>query len=633
MAPWETVRLQRYALAIVGVALVAAVRLLLDPWLTDRSAYMPYVVAIVGIALWLGEGPAILAALLGLAAGVMIAHRSIFESRDLIEMVLFVVTAAGIILMSRLVRRSNQQLKVAELATEHRSAASEQLAVELNLLIDGAHGLAIYMLDPAGRVTIWNRGAERLKGWTEQEVLGKPSSLFYPREAIAAGKPEADIERARSEGPFEEEDWRVRKDGSEFLASVSWTALHGKDGRLRGFAKIVSDITEKRSAEDQLRAHESQLSAILSTVPDAMVVIDEAGTMLSFSAAAEALFGYAEQEVLGKNVRMLMPSPDRERHDSYIQRYLETGEKRIIGKGRVVSGRRADGSSFPMELYIGEAVRGNERIFTGFIRDLTERRAVEDHMATLQAELIHVTRVSAMGTMASTLAHELNQPIAAIANYVEAVRDQMAQPQESEWPMMREALQEAASEALRAGQIVRRLREFVSRGEVEKTIESLPELVQEASVLGLAGARGMGIDVHLDIDPQASPVLVDKVQIQQVLINLVRNACEAMADSPVKRLTIATRAFRGDLVEVIVSDTGCGIAPGVARQLFSAFVSTKPNGMGLGLSICRTIVEVNGGKIWMESRKGKDKGTEFHFTLIRAQAEEAYDRQEICSHH
>ena len=631
MPSWKTARPQYYALAILGVALVAAVRLLLDPWLSDRSAYQPYVIAILGIALWLGKGPAILATLLSVAAGVAITYRSTLQNRDLIEIALFVVTAAGIILMSRLVRQSNQRLEVAEVAVEHGGAANEQLAVELNLLIDGAHGLAIYMLDPAGRVMIWNRGAERLKGWTEQEVLGKPSSLFYPREAVAAGKPEADIERARAEGRFEEEDWRVRKDGSEFLAAVSWTALHDKDGALRGFAKIVSDITEKRSAEGQLRAHESQLRAILSTVPDAMVVIDEAGTMLSFSAAAEALFGYAELEVLGKNVRMLMPSPDRERHDSYIQRYLETGEKRIIGKGRVVSGRRADGSIFPMELYIGEAVRGNERIFTGFIRDLTERRAVEDHMATLQAELIHVTRVSAMGTMASTLAHELNQPIAAVANYVEAVRDQMEQPQQSEWPMMREALQEAASEALRAGQIVRRLREFVSRGEVEKTIESLPELVQEASALGLAGAREMGIDVQFDIDPLASPVLVDRVQIQQVLINLVRNACEAMADSAVKQLTIATRAAKDDLVEVIVSDTGCGIAPGVARQLFTAFVSTKPNGMGLGLSICRTIVEVNGGKIWMESRKGK--GTDFHFTLIRAQAEEAYDREEVRSHH
>lgn len=327
---------------------------------------------------------------------------------------------------------------------------------------------------------------------------------------------------------------------------------------------------------------------------------------------------------------MLMPSPDRERHDSYIHRYLETGEKRIIGKGRVVFGQRADGSLFPMELYIGEAVRGNERIFTGFVRDLTERRMIEQQMATLQAELIHVTRVSAMGTMASTLAHELNQPIAAVTNYVEAVRDQMTSPDKSEWPMMREALGEAASEALRAGQIVRRLREFVSRGEVEKTIESLSDLVDEASLLGLAGSREMGIEVHFDLDPGASPVLVDKVQIQQVLINLIRNACEAMVDSPIKRLTISSRAEKDGNIQVTVSDTGCGMAPGVAKQLFTAFVSTKPEGMGLGLSICRTIVEVNGGKIWMDTHKGQ--GTDFHFTLIRAQVEEAYDRQEAHSH-
>lgn len=623
--------LARYGAAVLAVAVALGLRILLDPWLGDRSAYMPYVAAILAIALWLGGGPAVLATMLSMAAGLIFVRGSVVQGRDMVEVAMFAATAAGIIVMSSLVQRSRQRLQKAEAAAAQRSAAYEQMAVELNLLIDGAQGLAIYMLDPAGRVTLWNDGAERLKGWKEKEVLGQRSSIFYPREAVVAGKPEADIERARREGRFEEEDWRVRKDGSEFLAAVSWTALYAEKGELRGFAKIVSDITDKRSAENQLRAHESQLTAILSTVPDAMVVIDESGQILSFSAAAEAMFGYAEEQVLGRNVRMLMPSPDREHHDSYIQRYLATGEKRIIGKGRVVSGRRADGSVFPMELCIGEAVRGEERIFTGFIRDLTERRAVEQHMATLQAELIHVTRVSAMGTMASTLAHELNQPIAAVANYVEAVRDQMTHPEESEWPMMREALGEAASEALRAGQIVRRLREFVSRGEVEKTIEDLPELVKEASTLGLAGAREMGIDVHFDMDPLASPVLVDRVQIQQVLINLVRNACEAMADSATKKLTISTRAGKDDFVQVTVSDTGCGIPPGVARQLFTAFVSTKPNGMGLGLSICRTIIEVNGGKIWVESRRGK--GTDFHFTLIRAQAEEAYDRQEAYSHH
>jgi two-component system, LuxR family, sensor kinase FixL len=625
MRRWATVPVVRYGAGVLAVLIVLTLRLLFESWLADRSAYMSFIVAIMATALWVGEGPAILATLLSTAAGVVFIRNSI------VEIAMFGATAVGVILMSSLIRKSSQRWEKAETAAEKRGAASEQIAVELNLLIDGAQGLAIYMLDPTGRVTIWNNGAARLKGWTEEEVLGKSSALFYPSEAITAGKPEADIERACREGRFEEEDWRVRKDGSEFLASVSWTALYGDDGELRGFAKIVSDITQKRSAEDQLRAHESQLSAILSTVPDAMVVIDESGKILSFSAAAEALFGFTEAEVLDENVRMLMPSPDRERHDSYIQRYLETGEKRIIGKGRVVSGQRRDGSLFPMELFIGEAVRGNERIFTGFIRDLTERRIVEQQMATLQAELIHVTRVSAMGTMASTLAHELNQPIAAVTNYVEAVRDQMMQPDESEWPMMREALGEAAGEALRAGQIVRRLREFVSRGEVEKTIEGMADLVNEAAALGLAGAREMGVEVHLNLDPSATPVLVDKVQIQQVLINLIRNACEAMSDSPVKRLTISSRSQRDGYIQVTVSDTGCGIPAGVAKQLFSAFVSTKRDGMGLGLSICRTIVEVNGGKIWMDTRKGR--GADFHFTLIRAQAEEAYGRQEAYSHH
>lgn len=621
-----TAPLAGFAAIVLAVAIASAVRALLDPWLGDRSAYMPFIVAVMAVALWVGEGPAILATLLGIAANFLFMGRPAVQVRDIFEVVMFGATAAIIILVIRFVHKANLRLERAELAAK----ASEQMAMELNLLIDGAQGLAIYMLDPIGQVTIWNRGAERLKGWTEEEILGKPSALFYPGEAVAVGKPQADIERARKEGRFEEEDWRLRKDGSEFLAAVSWTALYGEGGELRGFAKIISDITEKRSAEDRLRAHESQLTAILSTVPDAMVVIDESGKMLSFSAAAEALFGFKESEVLGRNVRMLMPSPDRERHDSYIHRYLETGEKRIIGKGRVVFGQRADGSLFPMELYIGEALRGNERIFTGFVRDLTERRMIEQQMATLQAEIIHVTRVSAMGTMASTLAHELNQPIAAVANYVEAVRDQMTSPDKSEWPMMREALGEAASEALRAGQIVRRLREFVSRGEVEKTIESLPDLVNEASVLGLAGSREMGIEAHFDLDPGASPVLVDKVQIQQVLINLIRNACEAMADSPIKRLTISSRAEKEGDIQVTVSDTGCGMAPGVAKQLFTAFVSTKPEGMGLGLSICRTIVEVNGGKIWMDTHKGK--GTDFHFTLIRAQAEDVYDRQEAHSH-
>ena len=225
-----------------------------------------------------------------------------------------------------------------------------------------------------------------------------------------------------------------------------------------------------------------------------------------------------------------------------------------------------------------------------------------------------------MGTMASTLAHELNQPLTAVANYVEAIRDLLASPEPADMPMIRDALDDTAKEALRAGHIVRRHRDFVARGEVEKTIEKLPLLINEAAVLGLMGAREKSVEPRFDLDPYASPVLVDKVQIQQVLINLIRNAVEAMADSPVRQLTVTSRPDQRGFVRVIVADTGPGVTPEVAEQLFTAFVSTKAEGMGLGLSICRTIVEANGGRIWMEKRPGG--GTEFHFTLVSAKAEE-----------
>ncbi len=505
-----------------------------------------------------------------------------------------------------------------------RDAALEQAVEERDLLIDGAVGHALYLLDASGHVKIWSSGAALLMGWSEEEALGRHVSLLYPADAVAAGKPEADLARAAADGRFEDEDWRHRKDGSEFLAVVSVTAAFDKAGGLRGYATIVSDITERRAGEDALRTRESHLTSILSTVPDAMVVIDETGIILSFSAAAQKLFGYTEREVAGRNVSELMPSPDRERHDGYIGRYLLTGERRIIGTGRVVFAQRKDGTTFPMELSVGEAAGGAQRLFTGFIRDLTERRKTEERLESLQSELIHVSRISAMGTMASTLAHELNQPITAIANYAEAVRDLLASPDPNDLPMIREALDDTAKEALRAGHIVRRLRDFVSRGEVEKSIEKLPELINEAAVLGLLGAREKGIEASFDLDPYASPVLVDKVQIQQVLINLIRNAVEAMGSGGDCRLSISSRLDQPGFVRVVVADTGSGVAPEVADQLFTAFVSTKSDGMGLGLSICRTIVEANGGRIWMQPHPGG--GTEFHFTLVRAHVEEQHGR-------
>jgi two-component system sensor kinase FixL len=368
-------------------------------------------------------------------------------------------------------------------------------------------------------------------------------------------------------------------------------------------------------------AREAHLTSILNTVPDAMVVIDEAAIIHSFSTAAERLFGYTTAEVVGKNVNILMPSPYRESHDGYIGRYLRTGDRRIIGIGRVVVGERKDGSTFPMELAVGEMRSGNQRFFTGFIRDLTERQRTEARLHELQSELVHISRLTAMGEMASTLAHELNQPLSAISNYMKGSRRLLEKSSESTAALLRDAMEKASEQALRAGQIIKRLRDFVSRGETERRVENARKLVEEASALALVGARNQGVRVKFDFDPAADLVLADRVQIQQVLLNLMRNAVEAMETSKRRELTIATGKDSDDTVAISVADTGCGIAPEASSQLFQPFFTTKRQGMGVGLSISRTIVEAHGGKL--EALPNPGGGTIFRLTL-RAVTEEDF---------
>src|SRR5262249_13917151 len=224
-------------------------------------------------------------------------------------------------------------------------------------------------------------------------------------------------------------------------------------------------------------AREAHLASILETVPDAMIVIDEDGRVQSFSSAAELLFGYSRPEVLGKNVKMLMPSPYRENHDDYMKRYMRTGERRIIGIGRLVVGERKDGSTFPMELAVGEMCSADRHFFTGFIRDITQRQESEARLQELQSELVHVSRLTAMGQMASALAHELNQPLSAIVGYMKGSR-RLLESGEGRSDLLRDALDKAGDQALRAGQIIRRLREFVGRGDSERRVESVKKLIE-----------------------------------------------------------------------------------------------------------------------------------------------------------
>jgi two-component system sensor kinase FixL len=384
--------------------------------------------------------------------------------------------------------------------------------------------------------------------------------------------------------------------------------------RIRGIARTSTQDVEARTAH---------LQSILDSIPDAMVVINERGLIQSFSSAAERLFGFSAADVLGKNVKILMPSPYREDHDGYIERYLRTGERRIIGIGRVVVGQRSDGSTFPMELAVGEMHVREQQFFTSFIRDLTERQQTEARMQELQSELVHMSRLTAMGEMASALAHELNQPLAAIANYMKGSRRLLENSQDQSLSVLRDAMEKAADQALRAGDIIRRLRDFVSRGESERRVEDVKKLIEEASALALVGAKDKGVRVRFAFAPRLNYVLADKVQVQQVLLNLMRNAIDAMETAPTRELVVETSPALDNMIEISVADTGGGIAPEIADQLFEPFVTTKSHGMGVGLSISRTIIESHGGSITHRPNLGG--GTVFSFTLPAVSKEEDGD--------
>lgn len=478
--------------------------------------------------------------------------------------------------------------------------------------------LGLIFIDEGAKIASWNVGAAHLTGWEPGEIIGQDMAELFAADACFGV--EALLARARAAGTASALSRLRRKDGSSFQASISVSPLVDRPPIPSGYALVLRDVSAEVANDEARQAREAHLRSILETVPDAIVVIDERGAIQSFSAAAIRQFGYTAEEVQGRNIKILMPSPYREHHDGYLERYLGTGERRIIGIGRVVVGQRKDGSTFPMELAVGEMHSGGRRYFTGFIRDLTERQRTETRLQELQTELVHMSRFTALGEMASTLAHEINQPLTAIANYLKGCRRILQRMEGDQVAMLEDGLNKAAEQALRAGQIIRHLRDFVARGESDRHVEVLTKLIEEASALALVGAKERGIRVAYLFDPKATFVLADRIQIQQVLLNLIRNAIEAMSGEKRRELVVATARISHEAIEVSVTDTGPGLAPQIVEQLFQPFVTTKKHGMGVGLSICRTIVEAHGGRIWAEPVP--EGGTRFVFSLRAVDPEE-----------
>jgi two-component system sensor kinase FixL len=492
-----------------------------------------------------------------------------------------------------------------------------QAATRLAAIVAFSHD-AIVGKTIDGIVTDWNTGAQRIFGYTAQEMVGQPEAKLLPPGL--EDEEQQILARIRAGLKIDHfETRRLRKNGAVIDVSVTISPVHDNDGMVMGASQVARDITAAKSAQRALKESEAHLRSVLETIPDAMVVIDTKGIIQSFSATAEKLFGYQAKEAIGQNVNMLMPNPYRAQHDSFLARYLQTGERRIIGIGRLVVGQRKDGSTFPMELTVGEMQLGVRRFFIGFVRDITERAQTQQRLQDLQAELIFMSRFTALGEMASTLAHELNQPLTAAASYLNGARRLLDGGDGGKIPVATAAIDHAADQMLRAGQIIKRLREFVSSGESQRVPEDLRKLIEEASALALVGIKQTGTRVSSEF-AASGMVLVDKIQIQQVLLNLMRNAIEAMQNMERRELVISTRSFRPDIIEVAIADTGCGISPEIAAKLFQPFVTTKSHGMGVGLSISRTIIEAHGGRLWAEPNPGG--GTVFRLTLKREVGEE-----------
>lgn len=423
-------------------------------------------------------------------------------------------------------------------------------------------------------------------------------------ESLASGRPLLTECRLKTR----DGDWRWFR--------VRAAPFRDAQGRILRWHGTSEDVHEEKLAEQARREVEERYRLAVQATNDAVWDYDIVAGTIDWSDNSAEVFGGSRPP--GRTTigwwEERIHSEERGQVSGSLQRAIDSGQERWSASYRF---RREDGSyadildrGFVIRDGDGRAVRA-----VGAMADLTERHRAEAELRRMQAQLIHVSRVSAMGTMASTLAHELNQPLAAVGNFLSGARRlALASPDAS--AELVAALAAAQSGVQRAGEIIRRLRELVARGTSEMRAESLPRLIEEAGVLAFVDEELLGVRHRLELDPEAAWVRGDQVQIQQVLINLIRNAIEAMADSREREITISTRGLDDGMVEVSIADTGAGIAPEQFGVLFDQFTTTKRGGMGIGLPICRTIVEAHGGKIKAENRK--DGGAVFHFTLPRA---------------
>jgi two-component system sensor kinase FixL len=364
----------------------------------------------------------------------------------------------------------------------------------------------------------------------------------------------------------------------------------------------------------------AKLSALLDAAVDAIIIIDHKGNIELFNAAAEGMFGYQSAEVVGNNVKMLMPDPYQSEHDQYLANYMQTNKARIIGIGREVKARKSNGEIFPIELSVGEVQESSHKQFVGIIRDITEQVKAHSDAILSRERLAHVNRLSTMGEMAAGIAHEINQPLTAVSSYAQACKNLLRRERNNATELdplnkkLVDTLEKISQQAQRAAEVIRRLRAFVKKRIAQRELVYLNELIKDTIDLAKVDTRLLDHGIQLNLTTEPEPQLnIDPIQIQQVMLNLIRNAIDAMEEQPTKSVQIQTRWLDPHFIEVVVSDTGSGVNAEHKDTLFKPFFTTKTGGMGMGLPISQSIIQSHGGIL--VHRPGKPKGSVFIFTL------------------
>ena len=353
---------------------------------------------------------------------------------------------------------------------------------------------------------------------------------------------------------------------------------------------------------DRSKADSASLEALLNAAVDSIVIIDEEGTILLFNPAAESIFGYTSAEVIGKNVTTLMPQPYRDQHDGFLKRYRDTGKASIIGLGREVVGLKSDGEQFPIFLSVGEITGGNTERYVGLIRDLSEQRKIEDTVRELESRLAHADRLVTLGELTAGIAHEINQPLTAIAAYADAGHRLLTTGNPASDDEIKDICKRVAKQARRAGAVVSHLRKLASRGNVVKARRRIKPVIQNVLMLFEYDIRQSHVTLKTDIERKLPEVFIDDIQIQQVLVNLIKNSIDALREAATPDPEILVTAESAELeILVKVTDNGPGVDEELRSRLFEPFFTTKPHGVGLGLSICRNIANAHGGNLRHET--------------------------------